>query len=205
MEPCPHGLLHCIWGSGHTLLLTDTLLLTGTLLLTDTLLLTVRRVRAPCPYVSVLQVAFVTTVHVADDPNGEGFGLAHYTVGNEKRLVSSRGDDCVYGPRESCTIDTNRPFTARFSFSAEGTPFEYTVTLEQEDGARVATLPSPVRYVNKPGKGTTGSADAANALLRGHLDSGMTLVVSYWAGKDAHEMAWLDMPCTGGECPRGSH
>ena len=57
-------------------------------------------------------------------PSGEGFGIAHYVGPVEKRLVSSRGDDCPYGPRESCTIDTNRPFTAKFRFSAAGSQSE---------------------------------------------------------------------------------
>ena len=82
------------------------------------------------------KVAFVSTVHVRDDPSGEGFGIAHYVGPNEKRLVSSRGDDCPYGPRESCTIDTNRPFSATFRFSAAGAPFECARALSDSPAAR---------------------------------------------------------------------
>ena len=78
------------------------------------------------------KVAFVSTVHVSDDPNGEGFGIAHYVGPHEKRLTSDRGDDCPYGPRDSCTIDTNRPFTVRLAFSPPGSAFEYDLVLEQE-------------------------------------------------------------------------
>ena len=70
--------------------------------------------------------------------------------------------------------------------------------LEQEGGRR-ASIPSPIKYLNKPGKGSVSSAEQANQMLRTHLDAGMTLVVSYWAGKEAKEMAWLDQPCTGAE------
>ena len=104
-----------------------------------------------------------------------------------------------YGPRESCTIDTNRPFTARFQFAAAGSAFGYSVMLEQEGGVRRSVVPTPVRYVNKPGKGAVGSADAANEILRQRIEAGMTLVVSYWAGKTANEMGWLDQPCSGQE------
>ena len=41
------------------------------------------------------KVAFVSTVHVGDDPNGEGFGMAHYVTKPMKRLKSERGDDCA--------------------------------------------------------------------------------------------------------------
>ena len=41
--------------------------------------------------------------------------------------------------------------------------------------------------------------DEANAMLSRHLASGMTLVVSYWAGATADEMSWLDGPCTSNE------
>ena len=144
------------------------------------------------------KAALVTTPHVADDPNGEGFGIAHYVGPKEKRLTSDRGDDCPYGPRESCTIDTNRPFTARFRFSSSSSDFEYSLVLEQEGGRR-ASIPSPIKYLNKPGKGSVSSAEQANQMLRTHLDAGMTLVVSYWAGRRPREMAWLDQPCTGAE------
>ena len=147
------------------------------------------------------RVAFVSTVHVGDDPNGEGFGMAHYVTKTEKRLRSERGDDCAYGPRESCTIDTNRKFTAMYTFSgaSAGASFGYTVVLEQDSGQRRAILSSPVRYLSKPGKGVVASAEAANAMLANAVDAGMTLVVSYWAGQSASEMAWLDQPCTRAE------
>lgn len=126
------------------------------------------------------KVAFVSTVHVGDDPNGEGFGVAHYVTKRDKRLRSERGDDCAYGPRESCTIDTNRKFTAIFSFSSAGAQFGYSLVLEQDGGQRRATLGAQlVRYMGKPGKGNVGSADEANVVLTKALASGMTLVVSH--------------------------
>lgn len=88
-------------------------------------------------------------------------------------------------------IDTNRPFTAKFAFdSTSGGGFGYSVTLEQDDGQRRASIGTPVKYIGPPGKGAVASADAANALLSGHLQAGMTLVASYWAGKAAKDMAW---------------
>ena len=135
----------------------------------------------PCFEIDLMEankVAFVSTVHVGDDPNGEGYGIAHYVTKREKRLRSERGDDCAYGPRESCTIDTNRPFTATFSFSS-GAQFGYSLVLEQDGGQRRATLGTQlVRYISKPGKGSVGSADEANEMLAKALASGMTLVVS---------------------------
>ena len=80
-------------------------------------------------------VAFVSTVHVADDPNGEAFGIAHYVTPVEKRLKASL--DCPYGPRSICAIDTTKPFTASFAFASSG--FEYRVALEQE--GRMASKP----------------------------------------------------------------
>ena len=157
----------------------------------------------PCVEIDLMEankVAFVSTVHVADDPNGEGFGIAHYVTSHDKRFQSTRGDDCPYGPREACTIDSNRPFTATFDFRASSaTHFEYHVELEQEGGARHVKIPSAIQYVNKPGKGVVSTAQEANALLAASLTNGMTLVASYWAGKLASEMAWLDQPCTRAE------
>ncbi len=160
---------------------------------------------ATCAEIDLVEAnkaAFVSTVHVADDPNGEGFGLGHYVKsGSEKALLPEEGT-CAYGPRQMCTIDTNQPFVARFRFSDVGEPFGIEVSLHQtrDDGvARTARMGVPVRYLDKPGKGAVGSADAANAVLREQLDSGLTLVVSYWAGAKKKEMAWLDSPCTPAE------
>eukprot|EP00966_Prymnesium_polylepis_P179430 4154170-Prymnesium_polylepis.1 len=140
------------------------------------------------------KVAFVSTVHVADDKDGENFGLGHYVIPTEKRWVS--GKSCSYGPSTECTINTNQPFRASFTFATGGS-FEYTAQLEQE--GRLARLASPVRYVGKPSNGRIGSADDANRLLASHLAGGMTLVVSYWAGATKDKMAWLDQPCTQNE------
>jgi hypothetical protein len=52
-----------------------------------------------------------------------------------------------------------------------------------------------VAYTIPPTKGETSSPDAANADLRGRLDAGMTLVVSYWSGEHKKDMGWLDAPC----------
>ena len=138
------------------------------------------------------KVAFVSTVHVADDPNGEGFGVAHYIEKPEKRLHSHGSEGCAYGPRSSCAIDTTKPFVATYGFASSH--FEYTVTLSQE--GRSASLASPVRYVDAPSKGSVGTADAANAQLMRSLEEGLTLVLSYWAGEHVQDMAWLDAPCT---------
>lgn len=68
------------------------------------------------------KVAFVSTVHVADDTSGEAFGLGHY-VKQERRFTSA--SHCSYGPRSACTIDTNKPFDASFTFSAGPHPWSY--------------------------------------------------------------------------------
>ena len=83
--------------------------------------------------------AFVATVHTADDPNGESFGMGHY-VKREHRFIPGPGTACAYGPRDSCTINTHHRFTARYAFAPEGAAFSVTVSLEQE-GRRV-TLPN---------------------------------------------------------------
>lgn len=140
-------------------------------------------------------VAFVSTAHVGGDPAGEGFGIAHYVVPEAKRLTSA--DECPYGPRSDCTIDTTRPFMASYTFSGPTHPFGYSVRLEQS--GRVATIASPVRYASRPRNGPPMEVDAANARMRAHLDAGMTLVLSHWAGAAAAEMAWLDGLCTGAE------
>ena len=159
---------------------------------------------AACIEVDLMEankVAFVSTVHTADDPNGEAFGIAHYVDATEKRLTA-RGYDCPYGPSHQCAIDTTKPFDASFSFLG-GAAFGYTVTLEQE--GRRATIPSPVRYVSKPPKGGVASAEVANGLLSTQIAAGMTLVVSYWSGSKVEEMAWLDAPCTTAEKEWGCH
>lgn len=152
-----------------------------------------------CAEIDLLEansIALVSTPHVAGDAAGEGFGIAHYVVPPSKRLTSA--DACPYGPRAECTVDTRLPFTASFTFSPRGTPFGYSVTLEQR--GRTAAIASPVRYISKPrGSGSIADADSANALMRSHLDNGMTLVLSHWAGKAAAEMAWLDGVCTQAE------
>ena len=150
----------------------------------------------PCAEIDLVEankVAFVSTVHVADDSNGEAFGLGHYVTAREKRLTSSQA--CAYGPRASCAIDTNKPFEASFTFASRD--FSYNVKLTQE--GRTASLAVPVRYVSKPSKGSVGSAAAANQILASQLSAGMTLVVSYWAGATREEMAWLDAPCRADE------
>ena len=139
------------------------------------------------------RIAFVSTVHVADDPNGEGFGISHYVSAADKRLGSSTLA-CPYGPSPTCAIDTTKPFEARFTFAASDQPFGYAVSLHQE--GRAANVPSAVRYVSKPAKGSVPSAAHANELLSAALSEGMTLVVSYWAGAKVGEMSWLDAPCT---------
>jgi hypothetical protein len=153
------------------------------------------------------RVAFVSTVHVADDPPGEGFGMAHYVLPREKRLRSMHADECAYGPDTACTIDTNRPFTVRIAFSASTEPFYYNVRVEQarlahilvhglipaarltrlvpnasvEQEGRAAEIPIPIRYVRPPPKGHVVNAEEANRKMRQYLDDGMTLVLSHWA------------------------
>ena len=51
----------------------------------------------------------------------------------------------------------------------------------------------------RPPKGAVGTAERANAQLAEQLASGMNLVVSYWSGRNADAMGWLDQPCTEGE------
>ena len=136
------------------------------------------------------QVAWVSTVHVADDGNGEGFGYGHYVQASERRLTSE--DECAYGPAAFCTINTLLPFHAQFAFSAAGEPFSFTVTLEQE-GRTAAT--GPVAYGATPSKGAVASAEDANAALRASLDAGMTMVASYWSGSMKKDMSWMDSQC----------
>lgn len=136
-------------------------------------------------------VAWVSTVHVADDGDGEGFGYAHYVSKPEHRLVSPT-HDCAYGPSVDCAINTRLPFVAAISFTDRDEPFGYVVDLSQ--GVHRASL-GPVRYVHKPGKGAMRTAEEANAALRASLDAGMTIVVSHWAGPRKDSMGWLDSPC----------
>lgn len=116
-----------------------------------------------------------------------------YVTAEEKRLTSSRS--CSYGPSEQCTINTNLPFEASFTFSSGA--FEYSVELTQQ--GRVSRLASPVRYISKPSKGRVGSVQEANRILGSEMAAGMTLVLSYWAGATKDEMSWLDQPCTPAE------
>lgn len=156
----------------------------------------------PCIEIDLMEAnrnAFIVTVHVGDDPNGEGFGIGHY-VSQQKRFVST-ASACAYGPRDTCTINTHHRFTARYRFSAEGEPFSFTVVLEQE--GRSVSLGEPVRYLSKPNKGAIGSAEEANDILRAQLDAGLNLVISYWAGPKRSDMAWLDEPCTSQERDEG--
>ena len=133
------------------------------------------------------QVAFVSTVHVADDGNGDGWGVGHYVIPKEKRLSSA--DACPYGPDGACTIDTRAPYTASFSFTPADEPFGFSVALTQ--GGRMASM-GPVRYLVPPTKGEVKTAADANGALRSRLDEGMTLVTSYWSGGKRSDMAWLD-------------
>ena len=151
------------------------------------------------------QVAWVSTVHVADDPDGDGFGYGHYVTAAAHMFAAEDGADCAYGPSGECAIDTRRPFVARFAFSPSGDAFGFTVTLEQpEAGAgtpseggrrRRASIARPVAYTRKPQKGHAADAAAANAELRRALDAGMTLTVSYWGSGPKKAMSWLDCPC----------
>jgi hypothetical protein len=158
---------------------------------------------AHCAEIDLMEankVAFTTTVHVADDPDGESFGIGHYVGATQKRLTSERGDACAYGPHDRCTIDTNKMFRARYDFA--GHRFSYTLTLEQTDAdgtIRRAFIPSPIKYLRKPSKGSVTSADAANEQLRQKLHSGLTLTFSYWSGKKAKDMDWLDGTCSASE------
>ena len=136
------------------------------------------------------KVAFVSTVHVADDADGDGFGLGHYIIPLEKRMRSP--DPCPYGPDAECTIDTSFPFSVHFAFSAVGEAFHFNVTLEQ--GGKTASY-GPVRYSRNPTKGGVQTAEEANGDLRERLDGGMTLVASHWAGAQVKDMGWLDAPC----------
>jgi len=140
------------------------------------------------------RVAFVSTVHVADDANGDGFGQGHYVIPRAKRLAST--GECSYGPSVLCTIDTRRAFDVAIDFSKSDEPFGFNVTLMQ--GEQSASY-GPVRYSTKPSKGSVPSAADANADLRQRLDEGMTLVASHWAGGARKDMAWLDAPCKADE------
>ena len=124
-------------------------------------------------------LSWVSTVHVADDGNGEGFGYGHYVQDPARRFIPDDGADCAYGPEIFCTINTKEPFSAHIAFSPADTPFSFTVTLNQ--GGRSAEA-GPIAYGAAPTKGAVPSADEANALLRSSLNSGMTLVASYWSG-----------------------
>ena len=132
----------------------------------------------------------MSTVHVADDSSGEAYGLGHYVSSPQRRLTSAH-HACAYGPRPSCAINTNRAFQASFTFASSG--FGYELQLSQE--GRTAGLKAPVRYTEKPPGGSVGSATEANQILAAQLAGGMTLVMSFWAGKQRDEMAWLDHPC----------
>ena len=67
------------------------------------------------------RVAWSSNVHAADDGNGEGFGISHYTIEANHRFAASDGRECAYGPSATCAIDTRRRFTARFRFGASAT------------------------------------------------------------------------------------
>ena len=151
----------------------------------------------PCAEIDLIEAnrnAFVSTVHVADDGNGEAFGEAHYVREPAQRWRSARS--CSYGPSPNCTIDTTLPFGAAFAFSPATQHFYYNVTLSQ--AGRVATA-GPVEYRAAPSKGAVRGAAAANAQLRRSVDAGMTLVVSHWGGATEHAMGWLDEPCSAQE------
>ena len=145
------------------------------------------------------RVAWVSTVHVADDANGEGFGQAHYTLQPSHRLQPS--DDakraCAYGPSDTCTIDTRKRFMVSIDFSPPTEPFEYSVTLSQ--GSSRSAKAAGISYTAPPQKGHVASAAQANTQLRRALDDGMVLVASYWAGGSRAAMGWLDSQCSSEE------
>ena len=117
-------------------------------------------------------MAWVSTVHVADDANGEGYGMAHYAVSGTHRLRPSNGAACAYGPSEICTIDTRHRFHVAFEFGTLQ-PFGFTTTLSQGERTAVA---GPIAYSTKPTKGDVPTAAMANDDLRRRLGNGMTLV-----------------------------
>ena len=136
------------------------------------------------------QVAWWSAVHAADDPPGDGFGHAHYSLEQRTRLRSHAGDACAYGPSANCTIDTTAPFSARFDFSLPLQEFHFNVTLSQGPG-RVASI-TRVQYHDDARR---------NEELRQAMGAGMTVVVSYWAGRGHTKsaMLWMDGACTASE------
>lgn len=109
--------------------------------------------------------AFRSTLHTADDRNGQTSGLG----GGHTEIRQSE-----YGPSGS-QIKTSRPFTAEFRFDVDdgGAFVGLHVSLRQE-GRSLSWFNGPDWYA----KGLT------NALRRG-----MTPTMSYWSWAD---MSWLD-------------
>ena len=148
------------------------------------------------------RVAFVSTAHAADDGSGEGYGMAHYATSAAQRLEPSEahgsdlGHGCAYGPSASCTIDTQKPFSASYDFAPAGVNDGFRVSLTQE-GRRAVS--GPVAYRSKPQQGGAADAAEANAEVARSLADGMTLVVSYWSGGSEGGMSWLDAPCSAEE------
>jgi len=115
--------------------------------------------------------AFVSTVHVAADNYGEGWGQGHYILDQGRRFRSQ--DECPYGPSDDCTIDSRQPFEARFSFAAPGAAFGFDVALEQH--GRVAQY-GPVRYTGGDSAFCGGSeAESCNRVLQQRVEGGMCL------------------------------
>ena len=136
------------------------------------------------------RIAWVSTVHVPDDGNGEGFGMAHYTLAHDHRFATTPPSECPYGPSHECTIDTREPFHVGIEFNAAPEPLAFTVILEQQQRRVMA---GPVQYRGPPTKGSVPDAKAANVDLRERLDAGMTLVASYWATDESKHAYGLCM------------
>jgi hypothetical protein len=114
------------------------------------------------------QRAFHSTLHAEWDGNGIVAG-----IGGHARGIPNNGRS--YGPMESATIDTRRPFRVHSNFAHHGEGIELRTTLTQHGGRRLS--------FSARKSGNYGRS------LKAALQAGMTPVFSFWSDAD---ISWLD-------------
>lgn len=131
-----------------------------------------------CPEVDLMEAnthAFQATLHKCDQPVGNG----HYESCDPKGCgLNTRDFPNSYGPGDTSTIDTSKPFVVSTWFGLRDKDFAvFTQILTQ--GSRQVVIEN------------SKCSKAYMAELTSSLSSGMSMVLSYW-GDSAETISWLD-------------
>ena len=129
-------------------------------------------------------MAFQTTPHSCNAPSGHFFP---YCDGGGCGMRTYRQETGAYGPGDSYTINTLKPFEAALSFhvDAQGQLSQVDTVLTQ--GEATFTL------LNNGSGCKGGSEPAYLAGMTATLKHGMVAVFSFW-GDQGSQMQWLDVP-----------